>query len=364
MTPGEAAGPLRVSICIDNYNYAEYLGEAIDSALGQTYPHVEVIVVDDGSEDDSRSVVSRYGDQVMAVFQDNAGQGAAFRSGFTRSSGDIVFFLDADDRLRADAAEVVVRAFASKPDLVKVQYRMAVIDAEGDDTGVLWPPMGAILPSGDLRAAVVRFRSYPWQPTTGAAFAASFLRRVLPEDDVLYHQGVDTALNLIAPLVGPIVSLPDVHADYRMHNRNDSASLALGVEYFHRRIALVRDIHTRALQLEVGRLPRLPQDVNAAADVSFMTYRLASLKLDRVHHPLPSDRTSTLVRRGIGAALTNPFLPGRQRVIRSLWFLAVGVVPRPIARRLIEFYSPDTPRQSHREFHAPKRRRSRGRSGG
>jgi len=88
-----------VSIVIDNYNYRQYLGEAINSALDQTYRAVEVIVVDDGSTDQSREVICDYGDRVISIFKDNGGQASAMNIGFARSHGDFVIFLDADDML-------------------------------------------------------------------------------------------------------------------------------------------------------------------------------------------------------------------------------------------------------------------------
>jgi len=86
-----------VSIVIPNYNYGRFIGEAIDSALAQTHPLVEVIVVDDGSTDDSRAVIERYGERVTAIFQANAGQNAACAAGFARAHFDLVVFVDSDD---------------------------------------------------------------------------------------------------------------------------------------------------------------------------------------------------------------------------------------------------------------------------
>src|SRR5215217_1250210 len=88
-----------VSVVVNNYNYGRFLGEAIDSALAQTYPRTEVVVVDDGSTDDSCSVIAGYDGRVVPVLKENGGQASAFNAGFAASRGDIVIFLDADDYL-------------------------------------------------------------------------------------------------------------------------------------------------------------------------------------------------------------------------------------------------------------------------
>ncbi|MBA3924582.1 MAG: glycosyltransferase, partial [Nostocaceae cyanobacterium] len=91
-----------VSILINNYNYERFLREAIDSASLQTYSPVEVVVVDDGSGDNSRELIASYGEQIVSVFKQNGGQASAFNAGFAASHGEIVCFLDADDYCAAD----------------------------------------------------------------------------------------------------------------------------------------------------------------------------------------------------------------------------------------------------------------------
>lgn len=86
-----------VSVIIPNYNYATYVGEAIDSVLAQDYPRVEIIVVDDGSSDDSRFVIESYGGSVKGIFQQNQGVSATRNTGIAASCGEFVAFLDADD---------------------------------------------------------------------------------------------------------------------------------------------------------------------------------------------------------------------------------------------------------------------------
>lgn len=105
-----------VSVLVTAFNAENYLAEAIDSALGQTYPHVEVVVVDDGSTDGTFDVIRRYS-QVRAHHQDRGGIGAARNTAVGMATGDFLTFLDADDRFPPDKLEVQLRAFDADPTL-------------------------------------------------------------------------------------------------------------------------------------------------------------------------------------------------------------------------------------------------------
>src|SRR5690349_17748203 len=104
-----------VSIIITNYNYSNFLAQAIDSALGQRYHAVEIIVVDDGSTDNSRHVINCYGKRILPIFKENRGQGSAINAGFYQSHGDIVIFLDADDILLPDTVQLIADTYRKKP---------------------------------------------------------------------------------------------------------------------------------------------------------------------------------------------------------------------------------------------------------
>lgn len=120
-----------VSIIIPNYNYARYLGEAIDSALAQTYSPVEVIVVDDGSTDGSRSVIEGYGGSIRPVYQGNAGLPSARNAGIRQAQGDYFVFLDADDLLLPDAVAKLSAGFAAHPDSGIVFGGSELVDSAG-----------------------------------------------------------------------------------------------------------------------------------------------------------------------------------------------------------------------------------------
>jgi glycosyltransferase involved in cell wall biosynthesis len=109
---GEPDG-LGVDVVITNYNYGRFLGAAIESALGQTRRDVRVIVVDDGSEDESRGVIAGFGDRVEVVFKERGGQASALNAGIAHCQGEVLLLLDADDVLRPEAAERVAAASTS-----------------------------------------------------------------------------------------------------------------------------------------------------------------------------------------------------------------------------------------------------------
>ena len=112
---------MTISVIIPVYNYDRYLGEAIESVLNQTYQHLEVIIVDDGSTDRSGEVAQSFaGRGVQYWRQVNAGIGPARNTGVELAHGDYVAFLDADDRWPVEKLERQLRAFESDPALEMV----------------------------------------------------------------------------------------------------------------------------------------------------------------------------------------------------------------------------------------------------
>jgi glycosyltransferase involved in cell wall biosynthesis len=119
-----------VSVVIPCYNQARFLSEAIESVLAQTFGRTEVVVVDDGSTDNTVDVARGYCG-VRCVSQPNQGQGAARNEGLKHTSGKYVVFLDADDRLLPHAFEVGLRCFDAHPEVAFVAGRCVRIDVDG-----------------------------------------------------------------------------------------------------------------------------------------------------------------------------------------------------------------------------------------
>jgi glycosyltransferase involved in cell wall biosynthesis len=115
---GSRADSMTTTCVISSYNYAQFICEAVDSALGQTVAFDEIIIVDDGSTDGTVDVLkSRYArhPSIQIVSKENQGQLSCFNEGFGRSSGDIVFFLDADDVYEPDHLEQMLDAYCYEP---------------------------------------------------------------------------------------------------------------------------------------------------------------------------------------------------------------------------------------------------------
>jgi Glycosyl transferase family 2 len=206
------------SIVITNYNKKGYLAAAINSALSQTYRNLEVIVVDDGSNDGSATIIHAYHDKIKAIAKENGGQASAMNRGFAASSGDIVFFLDADDMLLADTVERVANTW--KHQIAKVHFRLQQISADGRPIdGAFVPPYRA-LPSGDLSRMLRQFGFYPSPPTSGNAFSRGFLKQVMPIPEGLYRGYADTFLIGAAPLFGDVRALDGIGGYWRRHDGN------------------------------------------------------------------------------------------------------------------------------------------------
>jgi glycosyltransferase involved in cell wall biosynthesis len=107
-----------VSVIIPNYNYGRYLSDAINSVLNQTYSNIELIVVNNGSTDDSNEILKSFQDKLVVINQDNRGQSGARNRGLQASSGNLIAFLDADDTWRKDKLEKQIRLISSEKQLV------------------------------------------------------------------------------------------------------------------------------------------------------------------------------------------------------------------------------------------------------
>ena len=168
-----------VSIILNNYNYGHFLNQAIDSTLSQTYPQLEVIVVDDGSTDNSQEIITDYGKRIIPVLKKNGGQASALNAGFLVSKGNIICFLDSDDIFVNEKILEVVNVFNSYPEINWCFHTLKLVDK---NTGYL---LGLSRESSsrlcDFRLQMKKGNiNFSPPPTSGLCFRRSLLEQIMP----------------------------------------------------------------------------------------------------------------------------------------------------------------------------------------
>jgi glycosyltransferase involved in cell wall biosynthesis len=334
-----STAPPSVDIVITNHDYARFLGEAIESACAQTHPEVKVVVVDDGSTDGSRGLLRGFEDRVEVVLKEQGGQASALNAGLERCRGEVLLVLDADARLRPQAAERVAAAFAADPGLSKVQFPMAIVDAEGAPTGAVKPGGHLRAPTGDQRRAELAFPfDLPWLPGGGTGFRTEAVRRILPIPTADYpRSGADWYLVHLTALLGEAALLNDVCADYRVHGGNayeldrDEIDLDRLREAVGFAGATTRSLEALADELGLEH----PRPILSCADLA---NRLVSLKLDPTRHPVASDRPLGLLRDAVRASRRRFDVSWPMKALLVAWFALEVPAPRRLARPLAELF--------------------------
>lgn len=252
-----------VSVIIDNHNYGCFIGKAIDSVLEQTYKNFELIVVDDGSTDNSREVIGSYGNRLIAIFQENSGQGTALNAGIARANGEIICFLDADDFFHPDKLAKVVASFIDHPEWVQIGHCWISVDAQGVPIG---SSTSNILNQGDVRDLLLQWGRYATAITSALAYRRAVLQQVLPIP-TKRTEAADTFLTATVPFYGAVGSINEPLMFYRIHGKNRQAHSGNWSRMLHQReltAAYVNEVATK-----VGLLDRC----NLQWDVDYRCYK-------------------------------------------------------------------------------------------
>jgi hypothetical protein len=324
-----ATAPLRLSIVIANWNYARFIGQAIDSALAIDWPDVEVIVVDDGSTDDSRDVIRRYGDRVTPIFQDNAGQAAAASTGFARATGDVVMFLDADDLLDPSIGRELAAVW--RPGISKVQFQMKIVDAEGQPTGAKLPQFKGVPSPEEIRAWASHAAAYPTPPGSGNAYAMAFLQQMFPLEGS--ETFADSYLLSAAPYLGDVVTIAKPLVSYRVHGRNDGAMSSFDPSRLGREVARARWRFAHAQRVAEAAGVEV-SDVAFRRSLATLPYRLASLRLAPETHPIADDTLGKIVADALRAAFVPQGRTPSGVAVLVAWTLLVAFAPRSLGKQL------------------------------
>lgn len=206
---------MKFQVIINNYNYSDYIEEAIVSVLNQTYKNYDLFIVDDGSTDNSREIIRKYHqlypNNIYPVYKDNGGQGSAFNEAFQYSGGyDIITFLDADDYYFPNRLMEIVK-YHREFDIVEHSLETSLNTCLYRDEKV------------DLSERLRRNRKFiSFIPTTGVSYTKKILDGVFPIPEDITRMCADTYLNIFAIYnEAKVKTLRKCLGFYRIHDSNN-----------------------------------------------------------------------------------------------------------------------------------------------
>lgn len=205
------------TVLIDTYNYGQYVEEAIASVLAQGFPveEREILVVDDGSTDDTQERLQKFGEAIRYLRKPNGGQASAFNFGLEHARGEVIALLDADDLWLPEKLGRVYEAFERHPAAGMVYHR-TYLWRGGEETSedTYFIPVSGNVP--ESRRALLQ---YPMVGTSCLAFRRNALKELLPIPETLRSQG-DAYLTALIIFVTPVAALPEFLGKYRLHGAN------------------------------------------------------------------------------------------------------------------------------------------------
>jgi glycosyltransferase involved in cell wall biosynthesis len=318
---------MRASIVIRNYNYAEFLRDALDSALAQTYADTEVVVVDDGSTDGSREILKGYGNRCRVILKANGGEGDAINAGFAQATGDIVIFLDSDDVLAPDAVSEIVSVW--KEQTTRVHFKLWAMNREGM---LFSDPLPAFdVPDLSLQEFLHRYGHVFSVAQSANAYAASTLRKILPLDVERWYRGPDIFLNALALADGPSEWIQYPLGGYRLHDTSLRWQNSQAIEQKDH-LVLAHPRLFEAVHAYVGET--LWADFRPRHNAYHLLHRVLSFRLNP-GHPFKDDRLSTLAMRSAGAVVRRPHTSLTRRFLLLSGLLAACVLPRSSLHSLL-----------------------------
>ncbi len=209
--------PPLVTVVMTTYNYGRFIEEAIESVLSQDYPpeRLEIVIVDDGSTDDTAERVGKYGAEVRYFFKPNGGQASALNFGFANARGEIIALLDAVDFWLPGKVRRVVEELQKNPELGMVYHAFLEFDMETKERRN--PPFRPV--SGHFFGGKKEFFWYQ-PPGTATAYRRKALEAILPLPEEV-RMLADGYLDVLIAFNSPVLAIPEYLAAYRFHGNNN-----------------------------------------------------------------------------------------------------------------------------------------------
>jgi glycosyltransferase involved in cell wall biosynthesis len=233
-----------VSIITSNYNYADFLPDAAESVLAQTYSEYEWVICDDGSTDRSLQVMqdlARRDSRIRIMEKKNGGQASGFNSAVAASSGELVFFLDSDDLYYPTKIETMVQGHQSERCAGLGVHRLQWVNHARKRQGAC--PSSAKMPSGWHGESMLSNGGIlPYlPPTSGLSLHWTVARRIFPLPETRTLPYGDQFITRLAPLLTNVVRREEILAEYRVHGNNLFIRKGTNADSILREILLCRN---------------------------------------------------------------------------------------------------------------------------
>src|SRR5437899_5463222 len=210
-----------VSVLIDTYNHERFIEQALVSVLeqGLSAAEMEVIVVDDGSTDNTSAVVRKFAPRVRYLFKPNGGQASAFNVGIPEMRGEIASFLDGDDWWAREKLRAVLGVLESNPKVGTVGHGFFEDEAGGRRPSRIHPTDTALLLLDNLEGALLFSYWKCFFGTSRVTIRKSVLERILPIPEALVVEA-DEFMSTVAAAISGAVALDQMLTHYRLHPGN------------------------------------------------------------------------------------------------------------------------------------------------
>ncbi|WP_117237367.1 glycosyltransferase [Thermus sediminis] len=211
-----------VSVLMPNYNYGRYIAKAIESVLSQTYPDFELIICDDGSQDESLDIIRTYAEKdnrIVSITKENGGMASALNRAYAKSQGHVVCFLDSDDEFLPTKLESVVTAFKRNSECGMIVHAMEIRDADGRYVSSI--PIFTPFEKGFLAPKLYR-RGGRWRymPASAICLRREVAEQLFPIDEQLFRSVADAYVFTLGPILASVDFIDRILTIYRLHGSN------------------------------------------------------------------------------------------------------------------------------------------------
>ncbi|MEM9923972.1 MAG: glycosyltransferase [Cyanobacteria bacterium P01_D01_bin.50] len=242
--PPLTSAPL-ISILVPNYNYARYIGEALDSVLEQTYPNFEAIVCDDGSKDNSCEVIESYvqkDSRIKLISKENGGVANALNVAYSESKGQIICILDADDIWMNNKLEKVLELYKSDPTCGFAIHNVIEIDGEGNLLKTT--PKYDRLASGWMGQIALKNGGFVYNipPASALTVRREIAEKIFPLNEA-FTRNADSLIFRFAPFITVIGAVGEALSKFRLHGANTTSQMILTADFLEKEQITLQRVH-------------------------------------------------------------------------------------------------------------------------